>query len=155
VTASKGSYYRSHDRRLDLERERVLEFAWPKDVDPENATAARPISQVDLSKLLLIDNGSNDVPAFSRLSRNTVAKIGSPELRDEYLSAAGKSATKSDVDEAANAESQAALKLKLAIMLLQNGVLDKAKERLGQISEGYPDTNAAKEAEELLRTLEK
>jgi len=60
---------------------------------------------------------------------------------------------KSETDER-TPEQQAASKLNLAKDILMDGKKDKAKVRLEEIVEKYPDTKAATEARELLKNLE-
>ncbi|HLW68706.1 MAG TPA: hypothetical protein VKS79_25535 [Gemmataceae bacterium] len=64
-----------------------------------------------------------------------------------------KDAPKTEPAAGGDAEKDAASKLELIRMLVDSGKKDKAKERLGELIEKYPDTKAAKEAKELLDKL--
>ncbi len=61
--------------------------------------------------------------------------------------------TETDDGEAANPEQQAALKLRLAKDVLKDGKKARAKERLQDIVEKFPDTKAAEEARQILKDL--
>jgi hypothetical protein len=57
--------------------------------------------------------------------------------------------------EASKAEHAAVGKLKLAKSLAESGLVDKAKPRLQEIVDSYPQTKAAEEARQLLEKLNK
>jgi S1-C subfamily serine protease len=63
-----------------------------------------------------------------------------------------KSTTTTD-DDKTKAEKEATHKLKLAKMLLADGLQDKARTRLKEVVDAYPKTKAAEEAKELLKNL--
>jgi FimV-like protein len=64
-----------------------------------------------------------------------------------------KDTPKTDAPAGGDAEKDAGSKLELIRMLIDSGKKDKAKERLSELIEKYPDTKAAKEAKELLEKL--
>jgi hypothetical protein len=64
-----------------------------------------------------------------------------------------KEAPKTEAPAGGDAEKDASSKLELIRMLIDSGKKDKAKERLGELIEKYPDTKAAKEAKDLLDKL--
>jgi TolA-binding protein len=82
-------------------------------------------------------------PDKGKTKDKTVAK-DPPEKKDT---------PKAEPPAGGDAEKDAASKLELIRMLIDSGKKEKAKERLMELVEKYPDTKAAKEAKELLDKL--
>ena len=83
--------------------------------------------------------GDEDEPADQPVAKPKPKPKAKPEARP--------------ADSAEQAEVTAGVRLKLAKQLLDNGVTDKAKERLQEITDKWPKTKAAKEARALLEKL--
>lgn len=81
------------------------------------------------------------------------AEVTKPEVKPEV-----KPLTKPETkpaESADTAEQDAARKLRLAKMMANDGLTDKAKTRYQDIVKSYPNTKAAQEAKELLEKLKK
>jgi S1-C subfamily serine protease len=94
--------------------------------------------------------------------RNLLASKGVVKLREPPPASTEKPATeatvdktttKPDEDKTTKEEKEAAHKLKLAKMLVDDGLRDKARTRLKELIEAFPKTKAAADAKELLDKL--
>jgi S1-C subfamily serine protease len=90
------------------------------------------------------------------LASRGVAKLREPPPmvveKTEAQATADKTTTKSD-DDKTKEEKEAAHKLKLAKMLVDDGLRDKARTRLKELVDTYPKTKAAEEAKVMLGKL--
>ena len=110
------------------------------------------------------DNQARLVSIFIDVSevRSLLASKGVVKLRElppavveksETEATADKTTTKPDDDKTTKTEKEAAHKLKLAKMLVDDGLQEKARTRLKELVDAYPKTKAAEEAKELLGKL--
>jgi S1-C subfamily serine protease len=81
--------------------------------------------------------------------------VRAPESTPAVAVAEPEKASQEPPSDAAKAEKDASRKLKLAKMLADDGLVDKAKARYQEIVEIFPNTRAAEEARHLLEKLDK
>jgi S1-C subfamily serine protease len=152
---------RLRDKLLDLDAEVVLTDS------PTNAgDSGGPLVDDQMHLIGVTQGGSPpgsgqllstfiDVSEVKTLLRKQRIRVNAaPALASSESPAASAPEADSKVD-ASKAEHAASGKLKLAKSLAENGLLDKAKPRLQEIVDSYPQTKAAEEARQLLEKLNK
>ncbi len=94
-----------------------------------------------------------EVKAFLRQHKVRIHVGPAVALSAEPAAAADEGGRAGAVDKAAQAERDASRKLKLANLMAEDGLLDKARVRYQEIVETFPNTKAADEARRLLEKL--
>ena len=151
-----------HDRTLELEAE-VVETQSP--TNPGDSGGPLVNDQAHLvgvtqggaatgtAQLLSTFIDVSEVKAFLRKERIRVSTA--PALASSETPAPSPSAGNPAAEKTSKAERDASSKLKLARILAEDGLVDKAKPRLQEIVDSFPQTKAAEEARQLLEKLNK
>jgi S1-C subfamily serine protease len=157
----KHWYAKLRDKRLSLDAEVVL-----TDSPTNPGDSGGPLVDDQMHLIGVTQGGSPpgsaqlvstfiDVSEVKTLLKKHRIRVNTaPALASSENPAAAAPESERKVD-AAKAEHTAVGKLKLARSLAESGLVDKAKPRLQEIVDDYPQTKAAEEARQLLEKLNK